>query len=55
MPSRGETHVDILLREGKDLDEAEKQLQEILTIDPKQKRARDRLMEVQEKRKSFPI
>ncbi len=41
---------DILAREDKNLDEAERQLQELLAIDPKQKRAGQRLEELRQRR-----
>ena len=43
---------EVLLREGKDLDEAERQLSAVLTADPNHKRARDRLAQLQDRKRS---
>jgi tetratricopeptide (TPR) repeat protein len=43
---------DVLLREGKDLGEAERQLKEILAMDPKQPVARERLGQVKERKRN---
>jgi glycosyltransferase involved in cell wall biosynthesis len=43
---------DMLIYDGQDLDEAQKQLNEILAIDPKQTRVRQRLQQIRQNRSS---
>jgi predicted Zn-dependent protease len=43
---------EVLFREGKDLDEAERQLTAALALDPKQPAARERLQQVRQRREA---